>query len=579
VAQSSALITLFSFGDHDRKQRSPTPLISLAMPDVRISSLLSSGRSHQEGGASDGEARGSRPVNMRWLLPIVLGLAVPIAAARADSRPLTIPALREWNAGPGVLRLRASARVVVPRHDRRALRATAHVLAADLARLTGRRPRIVSGAARRGDVQLALGAGDPELGSEGYRLSIHRMVRIAANTTAGAFYGTRTLLQLVHRSRSLPAGVARDWPRYPQRGLMVDIGRKSFSLGWLRARIRELAYLKMNLLHLHFSDDQGWRIASDSHPEVVSARHLSKTDVRRLIALATAYHVTVVPEIDMPGHLGAALTHHPGLQLRSAVGARDRSALDYTLPAARRFVRELLDEYLDLFPGPYWHMGADEFPGALPSAVGTRPYPQLLADARARYGPRADAEDGYLGFINWVDSIVRAHGKTLRVWNDGLAGANVVRLNPDIIVEWWNNPSGPSSGPSPQDFIAAGHRVLNAGWFPTYYVVSLSEGRILTRPDIRRAYESWQVDEFYGVYSLLDAISDPPFTVAPTEPRNLGAALHEWNDSPKAETEGQIAAGIAPRLRVLAQKTWDSPELTPSYAEFKRVITAVGGAP
>ena len=87
-----------------------------------------------------------------------------------------------------------------------------------------------------------------------------------------------------------------------------------------------------------------------------------------------------------------------------------------TLPAARRFARDLILEYLDLFPGRYWHGGADEY--LLPDDYAL--YPQLERYARAHYGPRANGADAYLGFINWMDRLVRSRGRTLRVWNDGL---------------------------------------------------------------------------------------------------------------------------------------------------------------
>jgi hexosaminidase len=519
------------------------------------------------------------------VLAAVLGAAGGPAAAASNPRPLTIPALREWTGGTGGFRLVRSSRIVLAWRDRATLRSVGSVFAADLRALTGRSVRLVSEApglrVRVGDICLRLGAGDPRLGGEGYRISIGRRILVAANDPSGVFYATRTLLQLVRQSPVIPAGFVRDWPRYPERGLMVDIGRKYFTLRWLAHEVRELAYLKLNYLHLHFSEAQGWRIESDGHPEVVSAQHLTKAQVRELLALAARYHVTVVPEIDMPGHLRAALARHPELQLRDALGQSNPDALDYTLPSARRFAQDLIDEYLALFPGPFWHLGADEFPTALvPQPVGTAPYPQLLTYAQKRYGPLANSQDAYLGFINWVDQIVRAHGKTLRVWNDGLPGANVVKLNPDIVVEWWQNPSGPLTGPGPQDLIDEGHSVLNAGWFPTYYVSSGdSTTPPIGKPDMRWAYQSWNVNQFYGAYFLNQTVTEPPFTVAPGEPRNLGSVLHEWNDNPNVESEAQIADGIAPRLRVLAQKTWDTPPLAPSYDSFDSIMNTVGHTP
>src|SRR2546423_6594639 len=101
---------------------------------------------------------------------------------------------------------------------------------------------------------------------------------------------------------------------------MVDTGRKFFTPSWLLDHVKEVAYLKMNVLHLHLSDTFGFRLESSTHPEVVSADHMTKQQVRDLLALAARYHVTVVPEIDMPGHMDAILAAHPDLRLTSQSG-------------------------------------------------------------------------------------------------------------------------------------------------------------------------------------------------------------------------------------------------------------------
>ena len=345
--------------------------------------------------------------------------------------------------------------------------------------------------------------------------------------------------------------------------------------------VREASYLKLNRLHLHFSDNQGFRIASRSHPEIVSAQHLTYEQVRHLIAVGRRYHVKLVPEIDMPGHMQAALAAHPELQLADTSGVRAPDKLDYTKPAARRFARDLIREYMNLFPSHEWHMGADEFLGVLvpPTPVDYARYPQLEAYAKARYGPNATPEDGFLGFINSIDTMVRTHGRRLHVWNDALSGGRAVMLRPDVVVEWWNNPAGPGSGPSPQNFIDAGHAVLNAGWFPTYYVSGGTDASVPPRPDMAWAYEDWDPSRFLGLYYLSRDVHEPEFTLAPNEPKNLGSELHVWNDDPNAETQGEIARAIAPRLRVIAQKTWGTPELTNDYPAFERIAARVGGAP
>ncbi len=500
---------------------------------------------------------------------LVAGIAsaAAIASPAAAARPLTIPALREWHGAPGSFVLRSSSRIVLPLQG--GPEAEARTFARDLEAATGRRPPVLTGAAPRpGDLVMTLGARDRGLGREGYRLAVGPDLRIEARGTAGAFYGTRTVLQLLRRHRRIPAGHARDVPRYPERGLMIDNGRRYYSPAWIRREIREMAYLKLNQLHLHFSDNQGFRIESSSHPEIVSARHLTKAQVRGIVRLARRLHIRVIPEIDMPGHLTAALAKHPELQLADAAGDRRPDRLDFTLPAARRFARDLILEYLPLFRGRYWHAGADEYLAPADYAG----YPQLQRYARSRYGPRATGADAYLGFINWIDRLVRARGRTLRVWHDGLSGGRVVHVKRDVVVEWWTD----HAGPTPRRLLASGHRILNAGWYPTYYVLG-PIARI--RPSVREAYESWRVNHFSGFIVNTPVPTTRPLTVPARSRRLLGSEMHVWNDYPDWESVEATARGIAPRLRMLAQKTWDSPAPAASYDGFLRVARAIGRAP
>jgi hexosaminidase len=301
---------------------------------------------------------------------------------------------------------------------------------------------------------------------------------------------------------------------------------------------------------------------------MVSRPFLTRRQVTGIVRFARRHHVRVVPEIDMPGHMAAALASHPELQLADSSGRRHPDRLDVTLPAARSFARDLILEYLRLFPGRYWHAGADEY-----LARGDYPrFPQLVRYARAHHGPRANGADVYLDFVNWVDRLVRSHGRTLRVWNDGLADGSAVRVRRHVVVDWWSD----FTGPGPRELLARGHRILNAGWFPTYYVVG-PLGAV--RPSMRVAYESWHVNSFSGLALNLPAPSRPPEIVPGASPRNLGSELHVWNDDPTGETAGQTERGIAPRLRVLAQKTWNSRPLTASYGEFRRIARRIGRAP
>ncbi|MFF5078445.1 family 20 glycosylhydrolase [Actinoplanes sp. NPDC000266] len=499
--------------------------------------------------------------------------AVPAAAQAAPTRPATIPALQQWTPASGAFRLSAAPRILLRPQDAPRLRSDAAVFAADLRSLTGRTAHVVvtNARARGGDIALQLGA--TSLGQEGYTLTIGSSVSIRAKASAGAFYGTRTVLQLLKQNTTIPAGHALDQPRYPERGLMMDIGRKPYSYDWLADRVRDMAYLKLNYLHLHFSDDEGWRI--ESKQGLQSETFLTKKQVRDLVQLAARYHVTVVPEIDMPGHMGAALAKHPEFQLKDANGVARPTKLDYSIPAARKFLRDLVTEYLPLFPGPYWHMGADEFLGEDEFAN----YPQLEQYAKQTYGPSATAIDGIHGLINDMNKLVRAHGKTLRVWNDTLIPGTTVAVDKNVIVEWWTdtNTPIPSTNPkTPQQLLDEGYTIQNSSFLPTY---DYAENGFPLPPAITNMYEEWTVNRFHGfIYFDGSGTGSPWYDVAASEPRLRGSAVHFWSN-PAVWTQDEVAASIYPRLRVMAQKTWESPPLTTTYADFEPIVAAVGSAP
>ncbi|MEW2373192.1 family 20 glycosylhydrolase [Streptomyces sp. NPDC006656] len=480
---------------------------------------------------------------------VLPGAAAGPARAAAAAAPQTVPALRQWTAGSGAYAFTPASRIALDPASADRLAGDAATFAQDLGALAGRTVAVTTGTPAPGDIALALG--ETSLPAEGYRMTAADTLTLRAATPAGVFYGTRTVLQLLHRSASVPAGTAVDWPAKPERGLMVDQGRKFFTVDWLKQHIKELAYLKLNYFHFHLSDTFGFRLESSSHPEIVSADHYSKQDIADLVALGARYHVMIVPEIDTPGHMNAVLAAHPELRLKSSTGAVSPDFIDLSLPASSALVEDLLKEYLPLFPAPYWHIGADEY------VTDYAKYPQLLDYARAHYGANATAKDTYYGFVNRSDQLVRAAGKTTRMWNDGIkSGDGTLRPDPRILVEYWY-----TYGLTPQQLAAAGHTVANASWTPTYYVLGGA------KPDTTWMYETWTPDRFEGGATL----SDPS--------KNPGSLLHVWCDNPSAETEQQIAAGIMYPLRALAQQTWGSPKPVAAYADFTPIVAAVGHNP
>ncbi|WP_199825744.1 beta-N-acetylhexosaminidase [Streptomyces sp. NRRL B-1140] len=414
---------------------------------------------------------------------------------------------------------------------------------------------------RAGDLRLALNR-DKGANPESYVMTVRDgRVEIDGPTDTGVFYGTRTLKQETHDGGTAPEGVVKDEPAKPQRGFMLDIARKNFTAGWIEDRIRELGDLKFNRLGLHFSDDQGFRIESSSHPEIVSQQHLTKAQVREIIALAQSRHITIVPEIDSPGHLGAVLDAHPDLQLRSAQGSAVQGAIDISKAESAEIVDDLLNEYADLFPGGPWHLGGDEYQ-ALTRSNPEASFPQLAAAAREKYGSGATVADLTTGWLNHRADTVRKHQRVPRAWNDGFFRGTSVQAAKDIQVAYW---TGKEIGArAPLEYLQAGRKVINYNDEFLYYV--LGEPQTFVYPTGERIYEQWTPRVLRGTAAV----------PARYDGQILGGSFAVWCDLANSQTQDQVAAGIRMPLRATVQKLWDPGEPELSWAEFRALADRLG---
>ncbi|MEU0209297.1 family 20 glycosylhydrolase [Streptomyces canus] len=472
----------------------------------------------------------------------------PTRSYPLSTTPRTIPAVRAhtpargpgWRPAPGL-------RVVV---NDAGLADEGRLLAGELGlTYAGKKDDI-----RAGDVRLTVNGGKGA-NPESYRMTVRGgRVAISGPDDAGVFYGTRTLKQAVHGGAAAPEGVVRDEPAKPVRGFLLDIARKNFTAGWIEDRVRELGDLKFNRLQLHFSDDQAFRIESASHPEIVSAQHLTKAQVKRIVALAAQRHITVVPEIDSPGHLGAVIAAHPELQLRSAAGNAARGAVDISNPASAKIVDDLLNEYAGLFPGADWHLGGDEY-RALMVSDPEATYPQLATAARKAYGAGATVEDLTTGWLNDRAATVRAHRRAPIAWNDGFFRGTSVRAADDIRVGYW---TGKEIGArQPVEYLSAGRKVVNYNDEFLYYV--LGQPNRFFYPTGQRIYEQWTPRVLRGTTAV----------PAKYDSQILGGYFAVWCDFPNAQTQDQVAAGIRMPLRATTQKLWDPGKPALTWTRFK----------
>jgi hexosaminidase len=522
---------------------------------VALGVILGLWASGHDGGGSSAASPSTSPGTDAGARPSPSPTPSPSRTYPLSETPLTIPAVRAHTParGPG-WSPRKAYRVVVSDAD---LADEARLLAGELGLTYGGQ----KGDVRAGDVRLAL-SDDEGADPESYTMTVRGgRVAISGPAEAGVFYGTRTLKQVVRGGRAAPEGVVRDDPAKPVRGLMLDIARKHFTAGWIEDRVRELGDLKFNQLQLHFSDDQAFRIESDTHPEIVSEPHLTKAQVRRIVSLAASRHITVVPEIDSPGHLGAVLDAHPELQLRNARGEAPEGAIDISEPDAGELIDDLFGEYAQLFPGADWHLGGDEY-RALMASDPEASYPQLATAAREAYGPGANVADLATGWLNDRADTVRALGRTPRAWNDGYYRDSTVKADADIQVAYW---TGKEIGARPPlDYLSAGRQVINYNDEFLYYV--LGQPQTFVYPTGERIYEQWTPRVLRGTEAV----------PARYDGQIRGGVFAVWCDLADSQTQDQVAAGIRMPLRATVQKLWDADTPPLSWAEFRELAGRLG---
>ncbi|MFC0623052.1 glycoside hydrolase family 20 zincin-like fold domain-containing protein [Kribbella deserti] len=457
-------------------------------------------------------------------------------------RASVVPALREWTAASGSYEFGPASRIAI---GSSALSTAAGTLATDLQALLGTRPQVLVGAPAAGDIQLILGDPDAALATQGYRLTSGPALTVAARTETGVFHGTRSVLQLLRQATTIPAGTGRDWPAHPERGILIDNKPRHFSVAWFTNLIKDLSYLKLNELMLF-----GWK--------------LTDAEISQLNQVARAYHVHITPLLGMPSWTEETLiAERPDLALDLGGPTPVNAAFDFTKPGALDYAKQWIERYIDKFDGPYWHTGADEFLGYPGDVTAWNRYPQFAAFARAKTGnPGATGPDAYKWFINWVNDIVKAHGKITRVWNDGLEATNVVQLNTDIVIEHWVTPGG-RTPVTPQQFAEAGHQVYNFNSEYLYY----DNGWRHIDPAI--VYNEFTVDHFAG---------DDVYVTGPAKAKLQGARFAVWNDG-LVESNEEIAANLFAPLRSLAQVVWGTPKSAANYQGFEPLVRALGRAP
>jgi hexosaminidase len=455
----------------------------------------------------------------------------------------------------GAFVLQPSARIVVRGSAPEATR-VARLLAARLRPATGYRlpASTIRGDAPDGSIALALVPGDRRLGEEGYRLVVaHSGVTLTAARPAGLFWGTQTLRQLLPPAIEadarragpwrVPLGTIHDRPRFGWRGLMLDVARHFYGVGEVKRLVDLMALYKLNRLHLHLTDDQGWRIAIRSRPRLT--RHGGRTEVgggpggwytqrqyREIVRYAHDRFVTVVPEMEMPGHTNAALSSYPELTCDGVapdlyagieVGF---SSLCIRKEAIYGFIDDVVREVSALTPGPYLHVGGDE-------AHSTDP-------------------DDYVYFLGRVQQIVRRHGKRMIGWEE-IARANLRRTS---LAQHWQDPT------LAQRAVAQGAKLIMSPATKVYldmkYTPRTPLGLVWAgTTTVRDAYEWDPATQVEGV----------------SESDVVGVEAPLWSET--ISTRADLDTLAFPRLLGHAEIAW-SPSDGRSWPDYRRRLAAQG---
>ncbi|MFE5709576.1 family 20 glycosylhydrolase [Streptomyces sp. NPDC056501] len=418
-------------------------------------------------------------------------------------------------------------------------------------------PVMPSTTAPAGGIALLLSGADPSVGATGYQLDVTASrVTIRAQQPEGLFAGVQTLRQLLpaqieakdtrQASWTVPGGHVVDHPRFAYRGAMLDVARHFFTVEQVKRHIDNLALYKINYLHLHLTDDQGWRIAIDGWPNLSTVGgstsvgdgpggYYTQADYQQIVAHATARYVTIVPEIDMPGHVHAALASYPELNCdgkpRAPYTGTDVgfSSLCLGRPITQTFVDDVIRQIAALTPGPYISIGGDEAHQTKPSEYAT--------------------------FMNWAQQTVAKYGKAAFGWHQ-ITGAS---LQPSTMVQYWGDSSTHVATASAAAngtglIMSPAKRAYLDQKYDSRTVIGLSWAAEI---DVRSAYD-WDPATY---------LSGAPASSV----RGIEAPL--WSES--ITTSQDIDYLTFPRLPAYAELGW-SPSSTHDFTRFSRSLAAQG---
>lgn len=443
------------------------------------------------------------------------------------------------------------------------MKRNAEFLAAYIKQVAATEVRL-SADAKGGDNSIVLSLDNTLSNDEGYELSVSKeQISVKGKTEAGVFYGIQTLHKALPVTdgttlAAIPCGSVKDYPRFGYRGFMVDVGRHFFSVDYLKEIIDMLALHNINYFHWHLTEDQGWRIEIKKYPkltEIGSKRkctikdwetkeldsipvsgYYTQEEAKEIVRYAAERYITVIPEIDMPGHMLAALASYPELgctggpyEVATTFGVF-RNVLCGGNEKTLQFAKDVINEIMDIFPSPYIHIGGDECPKYhwKTCAKCQKKIRELGLKASKEHTKENQLQAWFMGE---VEKEIHKRGREMMAWNEILAG------NPakSTIVMAWTTPEARLKS------IESGYRTI-ACPISNLYFSNPKYNKLKGLGSIERVYSFELVPE--------EATSE--------QKKNLfGAQACIWTEWTKDSVKMEWQ--MMPRIAALAEIQWTEP--------------------
>lgn len=379
------------------------------------------------------------------------------------------------------------------------------------------------------------------LGKENsYEILLGKQTSVSASSYAGLVYATRSLLQLFSQEKyrqNFPNGHIEDYPSYEKRMLMIDVARKFFTVDELKDFIKAMAWVKMNEFHIHLSDNSwggysAYRLESKKYPELTAKDgHYSWDDIRELQDFAHSYGISIVPEIDSPGHSLAFTNIRPDLKSSWL----SPNYLDITNPDTYTFMEEILDEVIPHFDAPDFHLGTDEY----------------RINSIKDDSLKTHIGETFRKYINHFNQVVRKHGKTTRIWSGFEHMPGQTEIDPDITIDMWETSDA-------KDKSDKGYQMINSSHYYTYIVPGAPYYGVRDK----FVYEEWTPEMFSDKAEQ---------NLEKGSPGLKGSKMHIWTDfGPTGYTIEEIARLSIPSMMVFSEKMWGTKAYD-SFIDFQNV--------